>query len=283
MKDKSACWLIVNPASGDGFEQEADRVAALLNDRAWFVSRRITFPDTMLPTREDLDAEGVELAVVFAGDGTANAVLHHLRGWRGRVLVLPGGTMNLLATRLHGTAQTDQILDVVAANGASARSIATVRHEAGAAFAELLVGPGTCWHQVRETMREGPITDVATEAIEAMRTTTDAPGVQVKDTPRARAAGYPLVAIVPGEFGLQIDGYYAEQPLEFAAQAWQTVRRRFREGPHDRIGLADRVAIASADGSPVPCLSDGEPMQIPSGYEFTAGRSEVKLLATGHA
>ncbi|MGB3712779.1 MAG: acylglycerol kinase family protein [Erythrobacter sp.] len=287
MTDRSACWLIVNPSSGsnaggEAVDGEPIDVATMLNERAWIVTRKVTFPCDPLPPMQTLDEESIRLAVVHAGDGTVSAVLNHLQDWDGQVLVLPGGTMNLLSRRLHGNATTREILDIVAAGRSRAHRISALAHEHGIAFAELLAGPGTCWHEVRESMRDGAVTDIATNAVEALRQTTERPHVWPRGMSLAREAGYKLVAIVPGEWGLRVDGYFAEDAIDFAAQAWQTVRRQFREGPHDRLGLSDRITLTTMDNSPLPCLADGEPVECADGYEFTAIEPQVELVATGH-
>lgn len=278
----SRCWLVVNPASGSNTSGSAETLTAAFAARGIVVERVIAFPDDPLPTPAVLDAAGVTMVAVYTGDGTINALVNHLSGWSGAVLVLPGGTMNLLPLRLHRTAATEAILDIVAAGGALARRPDCVRCPAGLALAGLLVGPGTAWHRVRESMRTGAIAAMAREAVAALRETAEGPGVHLADRPTFREGGYPLIELTPGEHGVQIDGYYAEDPLDYAGQAWATLRRRFREGPHDRLGLAEAMVINSADGSPLACLIDGEPGECPSGSCFTVEPCGVDLLATAH-
>lgn len=276
------CWVVVNPASGSNDQSSAETVTAALTARGWRVARVLVFPEDPLPDPAALDAAGIGLVAVYTGDGSMNALINHLAGWRGTVLVLPGGTMNLLPLRLHRTTDLDTILDIVAGGGALARRPGCVRCEAGVALAGLLVGPGTAWNRVRESMRNLSIADMAKDAVDALRESTTAPGVILADSRLSREGGYPLIEITPGEHGVQIDGYYADAPLDFAEQAWATLRRRFREGPHDRLGLAESIALASADGSPLACLLDGEPAQCPSGSRFVVEPCGVDLLATAH-
>lgn len=278
----SACWLVVNPASGSNTDGCGETLSAAFAARGMTVERVIAFPDDPLPDPATLDAAGIGMVAVYTGDGTINALVNHLAGWSGAVLVLPGGTMNLLALRLHRTTDYEAILDIVAAGGALARRPECVRCPAGVAFAGLLVGPGTVWNRVRETMRAGAITDTAKETLAALRETTSGPGILLADRPAAREGGYPLVELTPGEHGMQIDGYYADAPLDYAGQAWATLRHRFREGPHDRLGLTDSVTLVSIDGSPLPCLIDGEPAECPSGACFRVEPCGVDLLATAH-
>lgn len=278
----ATCWLVVNPASGSNTEGSAETLCAAFAARGITVARVIAFPDDPLPDPAALDAAGVGMVAVYTGDGTINALVNHLAGWGGAVLVLPGGTMNLLPLRLHSTTDLDVILDVVAAGGALARRPGCVRCPAGMALAGLLVGPGTAWNRVRESMRNRALTDIARETVEALRHTTTAPGIVVEGRPPTREGGYPLVELTPGEHGVQIDGYYADAALDYAGQAWALLRRRFREGPHDRLGLAESLTLLSLDGSPLACLIDGEPAECPSGSCFRVEPCGVDLLATAH-
>lgn len=279
---RAACWLVVNPASGSNDARSKESVAEALRESGLPVDRVIVFPDEPLPDASTLDAAGIKLLAIYTGDGTMNAALNKVSGWGGTVLVLPGGTMNLLPLRLHRSTDLCAILDVVATGGALVRRPDCVRCPAGIAFAGLLVGPGTAWNRVRESMRKMAVTEMAKDMIEALRQSTTAPGVIVEDKRRSRADGYPLVELTPGEHGLQIDGYYAEGALEYAEQAWATLRHRFREGPHDRLGLAEAITLTSVDGGPLACLLDGEPGECPSGSRFTVEPCGVDLLATAH-
>lgn len=276
------CWLVVNPASGSNDQSSAQTVSAALTERGWRVERVLAFPDDALPDPGALDAAGIGLVVVYTGDGTMNALIQHLSGWGGTVLVLPGGTMNLLPLRLHRSTDLNAILDIVAGGGAQPLRPACVRCDAGAALAGLLVGPGTAWSRVRESMRNLAIAEMAKETIEAIRTTTTAASVTLPGNRLMREGGYPLIELTPGEHGMQIDGYFADAAMDYAGQAWALLRRRFREGPHDRLGLAEAITLVSVDGSPLGCLIDGEPAECPSGSRFFVEPCGVNLLATAH-
>ena len=282
MERFETCWLVVNPASGSNTEESCSSVKAALERRGIAVERVVTFPDEPLPDASKLNADNIPLVVVFTGDGTVNALVNHLSGWGGAVLVLPGGTMNLLAKRLHIAEEVDAIIDVVAHGVSLRRRPTCVRCPAGVALAGLLVGPGTYWGKVREAMRDGAIGEMASEAMEAIRETANGPPILLADNPIAREHGYPLVELTPGEHGIQIDGFYAEEALDYAGQAWALLRRQFRDGPHDRLGLAESFTLTIADGSILPCLVDGEPAECQSGAQFTVEPCGVDLLATGH-
>lgn len=275
-------WLLANAASGSNTPAAMDELARCLTDHGIAVDRIIAFPDDPLPSPDKLDSANVELLIVYTGDGTLNAALTRLRGWSGAVLVLPGGTKNLLSKRLHGDYLAAEIVAVAAAGGAARRRIKLIAGECGDAYAGLLAGPGTHWGAVREAMREGDIAAIASGTAEALTKSTNETMVRAAWPPLGARDGYPLIDLTPGEHGIQINGYSASTPGELAQQGWALLRREFRDGPHDRLGIVDEVTLENIDGSPVEVLLDGERREAGPRVTFRVALSEVDLLATHH-
>ena len=275
-------WLVCNAGSGSNNPDTVEMLQDHCGKHGFEVARLIGFPDEPLPTPERLDAAGIDCVAIYAGDGTVNSCVAGLYGWRGAVLVLPGGTMNLLARRLHGDAPAEQIVADAASGGARPVRPLIARTRHGDALAGLLAGPGTAWYAVREAMREADVAGIVAGASGALAETTGGPMLHCREPALGRESGYPLIEITPGEWGLQIDGYYAESPGDYFAQSWAMLRRRFREGPHDRIGLAGSVTLAGEDGGSIGLLIDGEPAEGGAREEIAVARCEVDLIATGH-
>ncbi|MBD3729829.1 MAG: hypothetical protein IE933_09005 [Sphingomonadales bacterium] len=282
MEHFSRAWLIHNPASGSNDEAALAALHDALENAVIELAGTSRFPDDPLPTPDELDAADVPLAIIYTGDGTANAAISKLQDWRGAVLFLPGGTMNLLGRRLHGESDVATILRIVASGAALRCRPPVIRSDHGIALAGLLAGPGTSWASVREAMRAGDIAGIASDAVDAIgRTTQDEPVHAV--APRlGRAEGYPLLQLTPGANGIALHGYYAETAGDLARQGFALLRRNFREGPHDSLGLVDEVEIASDGGAAVEMLLDGEPVTGLPRERFTVAPCGVDLLATGH-
>ena len=87
---------------------------------------------------------------------------------------------------------------------------------------------------------------------------------------------------MPSHRGIQADAYHADNLADFLAQGWAMLRRDFRSGPHDRLGLVDRLVMDKADGSPIDILLDGEGKQLGPRAEFTLAECGLDLLATAH-
>jgi hypothetical protein len=275
-------WLVCNAGSGGNDPGTVEALHSCCGEHGFEVARRIGFPEEPLPTPAQLDAAGIDCLAVYAGDGTVNSCVTGLYGWSGSVLVLPGGTMNLLARRLHGDAPAEQIVASAACGGMRPVRPLVARTRHGDALAGLLAGPGTAWYAVREAMREADVAGIVAGASEALAETTGGPMLHCRAPALGRDSGYPLIEITPGEWGLQLDGYYAESAGDFFAQGWALLRRRFREGPHDRLGLAGPVTLAGEDGGSIGLLLDGEPADGGAHEEIAVARCEVDLIATGH-
>ncbi len=276
-------WLIVNAASGSNTPAALEELLGSCGEHGLMVERTVGFPDEPLPDPATLDAAAVPLVVIYTGDGTLNAALTRLKGWGGAVLVLPGGTMNLLSKRLHGDFPAAEIIKVVANGGARRRRVLKIAGACGDAYAGLLAGPGTHWGVVREAMREFDFAAIASGTAEALAKSTGEALVRAVDPPLGSRDGYPLIDMTPGEHGIQVNGYHAGTAGELAQQGWALVRRRFREGPHDRMGIVERITLENVDGSPVQVLLDGEACDGAPQLTFRVAESEVDLLATHHA
>jgi len=273
-------WLVVNSASGSNDREALAGLERCCTSAGFTINRVISFPDQPLPTGESLDAAGIALAAVFAGDGTVNALVAELAGWGGAVLVLPGGTMNLLYHRLHADRSMEEVIRLAAGSEVTRTRPCVIRCDAGTALADLLAGPGTTWHEVREAMREADLVAVAANAAQAIGATLAAPGVACLEPEIAGRQEYPLIMLTPTAGGIKLSGFRAGTAGEYLKESLAVLQRRFREGPHDDLGVADRVALASSDGKPLSLLIDGEPADSPTETVFRLVPCGVDLLAS---
>lgn len=275
-------WLLTNARSGSNSETALHELQNQCGEAGLSIDRTICFPDQDIPTAAELDSAGIECLAIFTGDGTLNATITSLYGWSGAVLVLPGGTMNLLSIRMHGEAGSATIIERYR-HGAMRRWRPDVaRCDAGDALAGLLIGPGTAWATVRESMRDADVAQTATKASEALTETTEGARVRCAEPLLGRREGYPLIEMTPSHRGLQLAAYHADTPLELARQGLALLRRSFREGPHDLLGLIDRLVVRNCEDEPIAILIDGEPAELGSRAEFVLAPCEVDLLASQH-
>lgn len=246
-------WLIVNAASGSN---TPDAVAHL--EQALRPARTVRFPEDDLPDAAALVAAGVATLAIYTGDGTANAQVRRLEGWAGDVLVLPGGTQNLLAKALHGQECTAEgIVEAFDAGRLSRRCHHAVATSQGAALVEVLAGPGATWADVREGVRDLHLPTIASALGEAVRTTATGAPVRVIEPRLGKREGYRALRLDAGHDRLTLDGYDAQGIGEVAAQGLaMLVKRDFRAGPHDKLGMCERVTVES--DAPIALMIDGE-------------------------
>lgn len=275
-------WLAFNAASGSNNDAALAALEQAFVDAACPIARLIGFHETGAPSLAELRESGVDILVVFAGDGTINSLVTALYDWEGSVLVLPGGTMNLLAKRLHGDdGEPVEIIARVAAGRARRVRPTLARSRCGDGLAGILAGPGTVWAEVRETMRETDVIGTIKGAAEAIGESTGGPKVFCLEPACGRAEGYSAIQITPADDGLVVEGYYVETMGDYAKQGFALLRRNFREGPHDTLGCFPRVRLANSQGEPMGLLIDGEPSKAASREEtFELARCGVDLLAT---
>lgn len=280
MSERQRIWLVVNDASGSNNERAQAQLEQCCGDAGFDLARTIRFPREELPDPAALDAADVRLVAVFAGDGTTNTLVDHLSGWSGAVLVLPGGTMNLLYKRLHGERTAEEVIGLAARGEARPSRPGMVRCRLGNAYADLLAGPGTSWYDVREAMREVDVLAVAESAANAIGETLATPGIACREPQVGRAEGYPLVMLTPEDGGIRISGFHAETVGDYLREGWALLTRKFREGPRDDLGIADQVTLASTDGEAFGILMDGEKAEAAPTEVFRLVPCEVDLLAT---
>lgn len=273
-------WLVNNAASGSNDDAALAALEACCGENDLHVARRTVFPEQDLPTPATLDAERIDLVAVFAGDGTTNSLIAELAGWSGALLVLPGGTMNLLYHRLHGDRSMEQVVAAVARGECALRRPGVIRSAHGTAYAGLLAGPGTAWGRVREAMREGAVVELAESTVTAIDETLTGELIRCVAPALGRAEGYPLLSLEPADEDIEVVAYHAETPGEYLETTWALVRRSFREGPHEVLGRARSLRLASTEGNPFGLLIDGEQADAAPKAEFALAPAEVDLVAT---
>lgn len=280
MLEGKTIWLASNAASGSNSEAALRALDEAFGDAACMIGRRIGFHEEGAPDLAELRREGVDILVIFAGDGTVNTLVTRLYGWEGAVLVLPGGTMNILARRLHGEAEPAEIVARVAQGRARRVRPTLARSRYGDALAGVLAGPGTAWAEVREALRETDVLGTVKGAAEAIGESTAGPKVVCREPGCGRREGYSAIQLTPTDDGLEVEGYYAETIADYAKQGIALLRRNFREGPHEDLGRHALVRLACPEGEAMGLLIDGEPCDAASEESFALARCGVDLLAT---
>jgi hypothetical protein len=282
LNDANAFWLIVNSASGSNTEQTVADLIAALEQAGRQPDRVIDCVSEDLPELSDIEAGGVGTIAIFTGDGTVSAMVPKLEGWPGSTLVLPGGTANLLAKELHGERDAAAIVADFGAQKLEPSRRSCIRFSDHVALIEVLAGPGATWSDVREGLREGDIGEVATKTLEAVRHSTDGARVAVVEPALGEPDGYDGVRMTPTDDGLLIDGYRSDTVGDYLKQGLALLKRDFREGPHDKLGVHPALQCRSVDSAPIELMIDGERETGPTELTFELAVLDVNLLASPH-
>lgn len=268
-------WFITNPHSGSSDATKAEAIEAACTERGLSFVGRTDFPDQDLPKTDDLDRVAADTVVLFAGDGTINAAACALAEWDGGILILPGGTMNMLAKVLHGDADPATILE---AAHEQARRVALSYVEAGKhrALVGLIVGPAASWYRAREHVRERSLGKIWPAMRAAWRRTfgrgvglTGAPGFP----PRVQGA-----YIRAQDDHLEVAAVDARDFRAIADLGWSWVSGDWVAAHAVTEIRADELRLA--ERRPVLALFDGEPEMLDPGTRISVGRTRQQFVTT---
>lgn len=268
-------WLITNRSSGS---TSADRQSALIERMTGkgFVEAGMTdFPDDPLPSPDELGAAGVDLVVLYAGDGTINAAIRKLERWDGAILILPGGTMNLLARELHGDADPLAIIDQA---DADAPRVAIPYVEAGEAraFVGLILGPAANWAHAREAARAGRGRSMLRAVGHAWRRTFGR-GIRVIGAPGLPRQAQ-AVFVLPDCEKLRVAAVDARDWRTIVALGWEWVTGDWVKAAAVHEVRARTLHIV--ERRPALGLFDGEPVKIAPDVMIRAGQTAAQFVRT---
>lgn len=247
--------LVVNSSSGSAGAVDLEALKTDLQAAQFDIAGEIAIPGQDCPDRAALEAMGAEAVVVLSGDGTITSLNEKLRGWQGEMLVLPGGTMNLLSRRLHGEAGAVEIVERLVGTNVTADNIPVVCLGEREVLTGLTAGPSTRWGEVREGIRHGDVSKLAEVVPEAWSETLSEQGVWVAGRPPQAYAG--IFAEPYDAQQLSVIAFRANNMGDMLGHGVAWLRRDFREGPRDDMGLMQEVTIVG-DEVEIGLLIDGE-------------------------
>lgn len=266
-------WIIANPASGSVSPAVRQRVLAAIAAHAMLVGET-DFPATPMPAIADLDAADVDTLVVLAGDGTINAAACRYAEWTGALLILPGGTMNLLARVLHGDAAPEAI--VAMAGQGRMIALPIVQTDGHCGFVGVILGPAASWNLARERLRAGRLGGLW-RAIRHAWSRTRARRIRL-----AGLLGTAQAVFVRAENeALAVDAVEAADLGQIVALGWDWLTGDWVDAR--AVTSVRRTRLRVLGRRPVQALFDGEPTLLPAGTEIRLGRSRPIFLSTREA
>ncbi|RDE07456.1 diacylglycerol/lipid kinase family protein [Sphingomonas aracearum] len=266
-------WFITNPNSGSASREKCDALEAVFEERGLELVGRTYFPDETLPDEAAL--ADVDTVVLFAGDGTINAAICHLADWDGSILILPGGTMNLLAKALHDSLDPQAIVHLAHEGG---RRVALPFAEAGGsrALVGLILGPVTRWARAREIVREGRVRGLLRAVRLAWRRTFSR-GIRVEGVPglpqRSQA-----VFVHPAEGHLDVAAIDARDWRSILELGWEWLTGDWVAAR--AVTQVRTQSLRVAGNKPVLALFDGEPVTLAAHAPITGGTTRPIFVST---
>jgi Diacylglycerol kinase catalytic domain len=217
----------------------------------------------------------LEVVATLSGDGTVAGVCGKLKGWDGALLVLPGGTMNLLSRRLYGEQTVGSLLELLGQVEHSAERVSVIDTPNAEVFTGLIAGASTRWGEVRESIRNLDLAEVVEKVPEAWAATTTSESVRIEGTD----IGYPAIFVEPLDNGnLGVRAFRADGVGDMLSHGIAWLRRDFRDGPHDDLGEMRQVTIIDDKDAEIGLLLDGEQANGKSPFRCVAGQSSMKFI-----
>lgn len=266
--------LIINANSGSAKAISEEDLVTQLREGGFDPVRLIRLPDEDIPDRQAVEALNVDVIAILSGDGTIAGVCAALAGWAGALLILPGGTMNLLSRRLHGDLPVFELLAKLGEAQTSVAPVSVIKVEGREVLTGLIAGPSTEWGKVREGLRQLNVSELVEKVPEAWSATTASESVRIE----GRDSGYPAIFVEPLDNGkLSVLAFKADGVVDMFAHGIAWLRRDFREGPSDDLGEMSEVTIVD-DDKKLGLLVDGEQDEATSPLKCVAGMSSVNFV-----
>jgi diacylglycerol kinase family enzyme len=258
---------LYNPAAGSVPPDGADRLRSVL-DNAGVREADIVQTDSSdcVGQLKQLGASNPDMFVIWGGDGTLKAALEIVGRSTPNLVLLPGGTMNLLPKQIHGDKPWDKVLaDVLAAPKRKMLPAGKVNDELF--FCAMLAGAPARFAEARESLRRGELVKAAVEARAAIDTlNTLALSASFKDRYSFEGGQLPTTSIIGAVVGsLTKSG----KGMEVAALAdptatgalnvvWTSFFTDWRSAPGVTVTPATSLEIGNEDGGEIPVIADGE-------------------------
>ncbi|SBV33892.1 Sphingosine kinase [uncultured Sphingopyxis sp.] len=266
--------LVCNDQSGSHDEAVLEQIVESCREHGAPLAATFALPDDEIPGAAELARRGIDLLLVWTGDGTINAAASKAAGWDGAILPLPGGTLNLLSKELHGDRPAPDILSDALRGKGRRQPVPMIRSDSGDAFITIVAGPATRWAEVRETMRQDGLIEASRSAPDALDEMMNAPGVAVAGHGRA----YPAIILTPTAHGIRADGILTEGTADVLRHGLAWLGGDFRDGPSEEVVSGETIILESA--APISLEYDGELGETPSPARFGLAASAVDFVAT---
>jgi diacylglycerol kinase family enzyme len=281
---------LFNPASGsvpgDG---EARLRAALEAAGVWGTDIIQTDGEDCDGQMKRMAAEAPDLFIVWGGDGTLKAALEIVGKTTPNLLLLPGGTMNLLPRAIHGEKTWEQVIaDVMKA---PKRQMLPAGNVNGSLFfCAMLAGAPARFAEARESLRRGDLVKAAGEARVAIDTlnslhldATYGDGYSFTNghLPTTSIVGAIVGSLTREGKGMEVAALAAPTTHGALNVVWTSFFTDWRSAPGVTVVPATSLDIDNGDDGDIPVIADGEPVEVGSRVHVTFVEEAAQCLTAG--
>lgn len=280
---------LINPLSGGvGADGAALMTESLERLGIMDAEVRTLEPEALDRQIADYAKAGPDFLIVWGGDGTLRTALAQ-SGPEGRGLILlPGGTMNLLLRWIHGEKGWETILaDVIASP--KPRTLPAGRIAGQDFYCALLAGAPAVLAEARESLRRGDIVHSMTKSGEAMEALQSihlharfsaGVGFSVGSLPTTSVIGAMVGPLSSGP-GMEIAALADASTATALGVVWASLMGDWRDSASLRMVSADTLVIDREEDEAIPLLLDGEPVDIDGQISVTFIPAAAACLVAG--
>jgi diacylglycerol kinase family enzyme len=210
-----------------------------------------------------------DLFVVWGGDGTIRSALTIVGPITPNLLILPGGTMNLLPRSIHGEKAWDMVLrDVL--KGPKLKSLSAGEVNGDRFYCAMMAGAPAYFAEARESVRRGDLAKAAAQtgaAIEVLKTmhlqATYSDGYSFAGTalPTSSFVGAIIGSLTKAGRGMEVASLANPTTTGAMNVVWTSFFTDWRNAPGVEVAPATSLDIGAEDGGDIPVIADGEHMQ----------------------
>lgn len=258
---------LYNPASGSVPSDGAERLRVALEHAGIFGADIIqTDPEDCNGQLRKLAADNPDLFVIWGGDGTLKAALEIVGKMTPNLLLLPGGTMNLLPRSIHGEKTWEQILAEVMASP-KRRTLPAGKANGELFFCAMLAGAPARFAEARESLRRGELAKAASEAAAAIDTVNtlhldaayrDGYTFKGGKLPKTSIVGAVVGSLTKTGKGMEVAALAEPTTGGALNVVWTSFFSDWRSAPGVTVAPATSLEIGNEDGGDIPVIADGE-------------------------
>jgi hypothetical protein len=224
--------------------------------------------------------------IVWGGDGTHRTALNAIGRDSDNLLLLPGGTMNLLTKWIHGNRPWRAILDTVLAKGRR-RMLSAGRVNGSLFFCALLAGAPALLAGARESLRTGDLahafSDIgaasnATRGLHLVSRTANAGAETSQDRTDGNVVGA-FVGPLSRSGRLEVSTLAVPSLVSAIDAAWSSFGPGWRDLADTRVRIRQSLVIEAAEGENIPVIMDGERVAVGNRFRIDFAESAARCLA----